>query len=217
MTRLHNGQQKRKLSRIQKVSLSLVSAACVFLIGGSCYVLANPEILNNNQPNQSQQTAITKDQAVSNTDNQATEEAPQSNESTAAISSDSSANSAEEGQSPSAPTQESQAQTNQTRSDTVTVSVSVSSSAADGRVSGGANPTFTQGATAYDALCTTGLSVSAVNSSYGIYVRAIGGLAEKEFGGSSGWMYSVNGITPQTACSNYVLKNGDAVSWYYVV
>mgnify|MGYP002229842798 CR=1 FL=1 len=29
-------------------------------------------------------------------------------------------------------------------------------------------------------------------------------------------MYSVNGTTPMTACSNYVLSNGDNVVWYYV-
>lgn len=46
--------------------------------------------------------------------------------------------------------------------------------------------------------------------------KCIGGLAEKEHGGHSGWMYSVNGAVPMTACSNYVLSNGDSVSWYYV-
>ena len=96
------------------------------------------------------------------------------------------------------------------------MSVSVSSSAADGRVSGSAHPTFKKGATAYDALCATGLSVSTKSSQYGLYVSAIGGLAEFEYGGKSGWMYSVNGNTPMTACSNYVLSDGDSVVWYYV-
>ena len=104
-----------------------------------------------------------------------------------------------------------------TDSGTVTVSVSVSSSAADGRVSGSAAPTFEKGATAYDALCATGLSVTSKSSQYGIYVSAIGGLAEKDFGGSSGWMYSVNGSAPNISCGKYVLKDGDRVSWYYVV
>ena len=104
-----------------------------------------------------------------------------------------------------------------TDSGTVTVSVSVSSSAADGRVSGSATPTFEKGATAYDALCATGLSVTSKSSQYGIYVSAIGGLAEKDFGGSSGWMYSVNGSAPNISCGKYVLKDGDRVSWYYVV
>lgn len=98
----------------------------------------------------------------------------------------------------------------------VTVTVSVTSSAVGNPVSSSGTFTFNEGATVYDALCALGLSVNAHGSSYGTYVAAIGGLAEKEHGGTSGWMYSVNGVTPNTACSNYVLKNGDNVVWYYV-
>lgn len=98
----------------------------------------------------------------------------------------------------------------------ITVTVYVTSSAVGNPVSSGGTFTFNEGATVYDALCALGLSVNAHGSSYGTYVAAIGGLAEKEHGGTSGWMYSVNGVTPNTACSNYVLKNGDNVVWYYV-
>lgn len=97
-----------------------------------------------------------------------------------------------------------------------TVTVSVTSSAVGNPVSSGGTFTFNEGATVYDALCALGLSVNAHGSSYGTYVSAIGGLAEKQYGGTSGWMYSVNGTTPMTACSNYVLSNGDNVVWYYV-
>lgn len=98
----------------------------------------------------------------------------------------------------------------------VTVTVAVISSAVGNPVSAGGTYTFNEGATVYDALCALGLSVNAHGSSYGTYVAAIGGLAEKQYGGTSGWMYSVNGSTPMTACSNYVLSNGDNVVWYYV-
>lgn len=98
----------------------------------------------------------------------------------------------------------------------VTVTVSVTSSAVGNPVSSGGTFTFNEGATPYDALCALGLSINARPSLYGTYVAAIGGLAEKEHGGTSGWMYSVNGKTPNTACSNYILKNGDTVVWYYV-
>lgn len=98
----------------------------------------------------------------------------------------------------------------------VTVTVAVTSSAVGNPVSAGGTYTFNEGATVYDALCALGLSVTAHGSSYGTYVAAIGGLAEKQYGGTSGWMYSVNGSTPMTACSNYVLSNGDNVVWYYV-
>ena len=98
----------------------------------------------------------------------------------------------------------------------ITVTVSVTSSAVGNPVSSGGTFTFNEGATVYDALCALGLSVNAHGSSYGTYVSAIGGLAEKQYGGTSGWMYSVNGTTPMTACSNYVLSNRDNVVWYYV-
>lgn len=98
----------------------------------------------------------------------------------------------------------------------ITVTVSVTSSAVGNPVSSGGTFTFNKDATAYDALCALGLSVNAHGSSYGTYVAAIGGLAEKEHGGMSGWMYSVNGAKPNMACSNYVLSNGDSVVWYYV-
>lgn len=100
----------------------------------------------------------------------------------------------------------------------VTVTVSVTSSAVGNPVSSGGTFTFNEGATVYDALCALGLSLNAENSPlyHGVYVKAIGGLAEKEHGGSSGWCYSVNGAQPMTACSNYVLSNGDNVVWYYV-
>lgn len=98
----------------------------------------------------------------------------------------------------------------------VTVTVSVTSSAVGNPVSSSGTFTFNEGATVYDALCALGLSVNTYGTSYGTYVAAIGGLAEKEHGAKSGWMYSVNGTAPMTACSNYTLKNGDTVVWYYV-
>lgn len=48
------------------------------------------------------------------------------------------------------------------------------------------------------------------------YVSGIGGLYEKQHGPASGWMYSVNGVTPMKAAINYNLKDGDSVKWYYV-
>lgn len=99
---------------------------------------------------------------------------------------------------------------------TVTVSVSVSSSAVGNPVAASGTYTFDKGATAYDALCALGLSVNASNTSMGIYVAAIGGLAEKEHGATSGWMYSVNGTAPNYSAGGYKLQDGDSVSWYYV-
>ncbi|WP_418739752.1 DUF4430 domain-containing protein [Enorma sp.] len=100
---------------------------------------------------------------------------------------------------------------------TVTVSVSIDSSSVGSPVSASGTYTFEPGATAYDALCALGVSVNAGNSGFGVYVSAIGGLAEKEHGATSGWLYTVNGTQPATAASNYELSDGDVVRWVYSV
>lgn len=99
---------------------------------------------------------------------------------------------------------------------TVTVSISVDSSAVGGPVSGSGTFTFEEGATVYDALCALGLSVGSQDSIHGVYVSSINGLAEKEHGASSGWMYAVNGRLPNMACSAYKLVDGDSIQWRYV-
>ena len=97
----------------------------------------------------------------------------------------------------------------------MTIRVSV-----DGTPAGGgyrdATVTLAPGASVYDALLATGAGVNARGSVYGTYVAAIDGLAEKDHGGMSGWVYAVNGVEPQTACSNYSLSDGDVVAWLYV-
>lgn len=102
---------------------------------------------------------------------------------------------------------------------TVTVTVSVDSSAAGSPVGLTRTLTFAQGATVYDALAgacsAAGVSVNASSTAYGVYVSAIGGLAEKEHGAMSGWMYYVNGAYVNAACSSYALHDGDSVSWVY--
>ncbi len=97
----------------------------------------------------------------------------------------------------------------------ITVSVTVDGSAV-GAGSSSASVALAPGSSVYDALKATGVSINATDTQYGIYVASIGGLAEKEYGGTSGWMYSVNGVTPMTSCANYTLKDGDTIVWHYV-
>lgn len=78
---------------------------------------------------------------------------------------------------------------------------------------------FNKGESVYDVLkrsCSAaGIPMSARNSSMGIYVEGINGLFEFDCGGTSGWMYSVNGTTPNHSCSEHTVKNGDSIVWYY--
>lgn len=230
-------EDPKKLTRAHKIALGVISAACCCLIGISAFTLAAPDALSQVQDNQveatqeadSASTDYGNDAPQEGQSDNATQDGNAQDESSSASGSQSkstekengtssySGNKASSSSNSSSSNGNSQGTTaSSAASSTVTVSVSVSSSAADGRVSGSAHPTFKKGATAYDALCATGLSVSTKSSQYGLYVSAIGGLAEFEYGGKSGWMYSVNGSAPSVSCGKYVLKDGDTVSWYYV-
>ena len=68
-----------------------------------------------------------------------------------------------------------------------------------------------EGATAYDALVALGVAVGG-NSTY---VSSIGGLAEKQCGTASGWMYSVDGVFPDMSAGKYRLSGGETVVWAY--
>lgn len=230
-------EDPKKLTRAHKIALGVISAACCCLIGVSAFTLAAPDALSQVQDNQAEATQEA-DSASTDYGNDAPQEGQSDNatqdgnaqdESSSASGSQSKSTEKENGTSSSSGNKASSSSNSSSSngnsqgttassaaSSTVTVSVSVSSSAAGGRVSGSAHPTFKKGATAYDALCATGLSVSTKSSQYGLYVSAIGGLAEFEYGGKSGWMYSVNGSAPNVSCGKYVLKDGDTVSWYYV-
>lgn len=65
--------------------------------------------------------------------------------------------------------------------------------------------------TVYEALCNCGVGFD--GSPY--YIKSINGLAEKQHGAMSGWLYSVNGYTPMDTCGSYYLNSGDSVYWWY--
>lgn len=68
-----------------------------------------------------------------------------------------------------------------------------------------------EGGTLFDALDASGL----VYDGSGDYVSSIEGLAEAQFGGMSGWVFTVNGEYLMEG--NPVLKPGDAVEFTYVL
>ena len=101
-----------------------------------------------------------------------------------------------------------------TKGNKISVSITVDGSAG-GAGSASATITLPKGSTPYDALVATGMSVNARPTSFGTYVAAINGLAEKEHGATSGWLYSVNGVEPNRACDAVTLSDGDTVNWHY--
>jgi len=47
------------------------------------------------------------------------------------------------------------------------------------------------------------------------YVKSIGGLAEKDCGAQSGWLYKVNGELPNISTKYYTLTEGDRIEFIY--
>jgi len=77
-----------------------------------------------------------------------------------------------------------------------------------------------EGATAFDALNEAArahkIPVDRVSSPFGVYVRGIGNVYEFGFGSESGWIYRVNGITPQISSGAYKMSEGDTVEFVYI-
>lgn len=49
------------------------------------------------------------------------------------------------------------------------------------------------------------------------YIEGIGHLYEFDCGGQSGWIYKVNGESPNVGCSDYPVSAGDVIAWEYIV
>ncbi|MBR0414881.1 MAG: DUF4430 domain-containing protein [Clostridia bacterium] len=108
------------------------------------------------------------------------------------------------------------------------VSFTIDCSQAVGKVEGlpksgyflkGAGVSVSNGANVYEALVkccdANGVDMVASKTMYGMYVSAIGGLAEKDTSKTSGWTYTVNGKYPPKACDKYALSDGDVINFIY--
>lgn len=75
------------------------------------------------------------------------------------------------------------------------------------------------GATAFDALISAArearLQVDYSGTVYGVYVSGIGHLYEMDFGDMSGWIFRVNGETPDVSAGSFTLSEGDSVEFLY--
>ncbi len=92
---------------------------------------------------------------------------------------------------------------------------------ADGAILKKMEITMEVGESAYDCLAKACKSNNiAIDAEYtavysGYYVKGVGYLYEKIAGRMSGWLYQVNGKTPNVGASSYTLKEGDEVKWIY--
>ncbi|MBY4796873.1 DUF4430 domain-containing protein [Collinsella sp. AGMB00827] len=107
-------------------------------------------------------------------------------------------------------------ETSSSRPALVRIRIVVDASSGGGGLLADTSLTFEPGASAYDALVGTGLSVNAQDSVYGIYVSAIGGYAaDPSQSSTSGWTYTINGADPGRSAARAELSDGDTVRWTY--
>ena len=233
-------EEKPRMSMRQRIVLGVLSACCVALIAVCGIALATSDDASpSNAVLASGSASITAAQqaeaggAEESTEEDAAEETAGSQDtSTSDASSDGSsasndsdrdtssdaANTDGGGDTPSN-AGNGDADTSNNQQQTITVSVVVDSSAADGSVSGSGTFTFKEGATPYDALCALRSDVTSSSTAMGIYVEGIGGLIENDsrYPGVSGWKYMVNGRVVMQSAGSYTLSDGDHVTWYYTV
>ena len=89
----------------------------------------------------------------------------------------------------------------------------------DGAILDNAEFTISEGETVYDILLeaskTYGIQIDNRGADGVAYIAGIEYLYEFDYGSMSGWMYRVNGETPEVGCQGYVLSDGDRIEWLY--
>lgn len=80
-----------------------------------------------------------------------------------------------------------------------------------------ATVTVPKDSTAMDAIKAAALENNVEIKENRGYIRGIGGLFEKDCGGASGWMYSVNGTLPNVSSDKYTLNSNDRIELHYTV
>lgn len=88
-----------------------------------------------------------------------------------------------------------------------------------GKIIDGLKLEFTEGQTAYDLLkkaaSDNNIKLEAQNTDYGIYIYGINSIVSGSCGQASGWMFSVNGKSPDVGADSYKLQAGDKVEFFY--
>jgi Domain of unknown function (DUF4430) len=81
---------------------------------------------------------------------------------------------------------------------------------------GSAEPTLSVKSTALDALDSASVAgefyYHVTTTSFGPYVDQVGRYVA---GGSNGWVFKVNGVSPPVGAEKVTLKDGDRVLWYW--
>ena len=99
--------------------------------------------------------------------------------------------------------------------DEVAFTMKIDASDADKGVLYEASSTAKKGATVYEALIDTGLDLTVTTSSGTTYVDGIEGVVASEVGPTAGWLFTVNGESPNVGADAYQIADGDEVVWTF--
>ena len=75
--------------------------------------------------------------------------------------------------------------------------------------------TAKKGATVYDVLIDTELDLSVITSSGSTYVDGIADVVASEVGPNAGWLFTVNGESPNVGADAYQIADGDEIVWKF--
>ena len=75
--------------------------------------------------------------------------------------------------------------------------------------------TAKKGATVYDVLIDTELDLSVITSSGSTYVDGIADVVASEVGPNAGWLFTVNGESPNAGADAYQISDGDEIVWKF--
>lgn len=91
----------------------------------------------------------------------------------------------------------------------------------DGMMLDGVEVGFSDGQTAWDAFLSAAQDAKLQYESEGTgesaYLTGIGNLYTGDAGDMSGWVFEVNGASPDVGCGQFTLEDGDEVVFRYVV
>lgn len=62
---------------------------------------------------------------------------------------------------------------------------------------------------------TNGFAITADTPGKYAYITSIAGLYEKQHGANSGWLYQVNGVSPNLGSGHVKINQNDQIIWYY--
>lgn len=92
----------------------------------------------------------------------------------------------------------------------------------DGVILSGATVEFAEGDSVFDVLVRE-LKKNSIHIEYekspiygSAYIEGIANLYEFDCGELSGWIYLVNGKSPDVGCSDYLPEDGDHIEWIYI-